>query len=89
MFRQPGDSCPWCDRFLNAVTSISEDATAPKPGDVSVCFGCGGLLEFNKSLKVEKIKPETIADLQRNDPQALAELLAAQAARNTLKIRGN
>lgn len=45
--------CPLCGYTLDAATNAdSGDKIAPKPGDVTVCFGCAGILEFTEDMGV-------------------------------------
>lgn len=42
--------CPACRKALDAATAIDAPTAKPKPGDVSLCFGCGTVLVFTKKL---------------------------------------
>lgn len=68
----PHDTCPVCKKTLNAVTSIGE-MYSPKPGDVSLCTGCGVILEFDDQLKYMLVSDTAIQDL---DPETLEQLMA-------------
>lgn len=35
-------ACPFCDRDNNASAGMNTDAP-PKPGDASICLGCGNV----------------------------------------------
>lgn len=37
--------CPGCNERVDGATAI-DAKTSPKPGDLSVCFHCGCLLQF-------------------------------------------
>jgi hypothetical protein len=42
--------------MVECSTTLTADAV--KPGDVSVCYSCGELLEFDGSLQLVKVTPE-------------------------------
>jgi hypothetical protein len=65
--------CPVCGLVLRAHTPIGEDKSPPVPGDLSVCFYCGLLLEFTEDLRLrvarqavlEALSAETLTALHR------------------------
>lgn len=44
--RVPAIECPACGIVLDGALAIVEFGAPPRPGDVSVCFGCGAVLVF-------------------------------------------
>lgn len=42
--------CPRCSKEFTAATSVGPDDARPKPGDPTICFGCGELLVFGADL---------------------------------------
>ena len=48
--RRPSTACPYCSKENDAATPAGTDAEAvPGPGDVSVCFYCGGIAVFTET----------------------------------------
>jgi hypothetical protein len=39
--------CPSCKTVLSDSTCVSKEGASPSPGDLSVCFYCGELLQFD------------------------------------------
>lgn len=66
-------ACPHCGRINEAHDGPTRDAT-PKPGDVSLCWGCGGVGIFTET-GVRKPTPDEAAELE-----AAPKVKAAQAA---------
>lgn len=58
--------CPSCGQLLDGVTGISHDRR-PKPGDLSICAGCGTLLEFTKVLTLQVAPKEVVESLSAHD----------------------
>lgn len=55
--------CPTCGKALDAQTRADGAQAAPSPGDVSICFYCGELLEFGDRDLV-KLTDEKFARLE-------------------------
>lgn len=47
--RTPKDHCPKCGKRFDA-TSSAVGEHRPKPGDVTICIKCGGILFFKDDL---------------------------------------
>jgi hypothetical protein len=77
----PEAHCPVCANKLDAA-SPTQGAPAPEPGDVSICFYCTALLEFNENLIPELMSEETHKSLE---PATLAELLRVRNAIREIK----
>lgn len=58
--RVPDHLCPYCSHKLSAIGEMSNQG-APRPGDVTLCIECAGLLVLDADLRAQK---PTIADLQ-------------------------
>ena len=41
--------CPYCGHFLDDATG-TQDKQTPEPRDLSVCIGCGGVLQYDDDL---------------------------------------
>lgn len=51
--------CPVCKKLLNGFTSVDHQ-NSPKPGDVTVCTSCNGILQFNESMGLKLAPVEVI-----------------------------
>ena len=76
--------CPVCFRKLDGTTCLTADAK-PKSGDVSVCFYCASLLEYDENLNVIKMTEKTMREL---DLDTQAQLLNAICAIRLSKQKG-
>lgn len=51
VIKLPGSpKCPVCAKTLNGAAAVGHDS-APEPGDVTICIGCGTVLEFGPDRK--------------------------------------
>ena len=64
--------CPYCGHILDAH---SADEGFPAPGDISICFYCGGLNIFSNYLSLIKCKDE---DLKSFDSETLEKIKEIQ-----------
>lgn len=60
--------CPNCNYHMDAVTPISDDndnieQQGPQENDLTLCFNCGQILQFQKDLSVIPVKIEDLHDL--------------------------
>lgn len=62
MSRVPPCLCPWCGYMSDAVTSVEKNGIQPKPGDISMCINCGGLLIFRPDMTMRKIEEADLKD---------------------------
>ncbi len=68
--------CPGCKAFLNADTCINdEDYYPPSPGDFSICFQCGTMVEFGSNLEYKLLTEEKQIELLKSDPETLELLI--------------
>ena len=67
--RLPSSACPGCGTKVDCSTHFGD--RRPEPGDVSICFYCASLLQFNNSLHLEAISEEELSRL----PQPLQRKL--------------
>ena len=58
----PANRCPACKGLLDAATSL-DDSDRPQPGDISVCFNCAAILEFDENMKLILASEEIMAGL--------------------------
>ena len=52
----PPSPCPSCGRTTDCATGAPD--TWPKPRDVTVCFYCGGVMQFGPDLKLVTVDPD-------------------------------
>ncbi|HET8688702.1 MAG TPA: hypothetical protein VFM18_18965 [Methanosarcina sp.] len=69
----PESICPTCKYIMDAATSVGEKAT-PSPGDISLCMGCGELLEFNDDLILVKASESVLQDMPIEQRIGIAQL---------------
>jgi hypothetical protein len=63
--------CPHCGSKLDAASTINEETPIPKPRDLTVCFGCGEVLQFDTRLHLEKISAIELAELEPQEADSL------------------
>ena len=69
----PPQECPACGKYLDCASGFNCDGK-PRPGDVTVCFGCGAILEFQKGLKFR-----LVPDAEANTTEDLEDARKARA----------
>lgn len=73
-FTHRRSTCPGCGQALNASVDPKERG-GPRPNDVSMCVGCGTILQFDQQLRLKAMTPEQI---ERLPPKTAEELLEQQ-----------
>lgn len=73
--RTPKSRCPHCGYLTDTVSTIAGRVPRPCPGDLSVCFGCGEALQFDRRLRLTTI---TAAELAALHPEEREKLTATQ-----------
>lgn len=63
-------NCPVCSSKVNAATG----ATAPKVGDLSICFVCSALLTFNDDMTVRSLSDVELKELHTPTREKLLHL---------------
>lgn len=56
------DACPACSSALDAASDLDGD-DRPKEGDVSVCFYCAAVLQFDADLRLRVFEGELEDDV--------------------------
>jgi hypothetical protein len=67
------DFCPRCGRAINAVTDPLGREKRPKAGDLSICWGCAALLQFDSALLLSLADESALSDREREDVSILRE----------------
>lgn len=63
--------CPLCSAILSGATSFGKKA--PKPGDLSICIRCRGVLQFQKGpVAFRHFTDEEISELPKETQKHLA-----------------
>ena len=75
------DNCPHCGKMLDSATNM-EDDTLPKPKDLSVCIGCGGLNYYSDDMALVAF-PDILVDTL--EPEVRAVVLDTQQMIRQLK----
>ena len=73
----PECRCPYCGKKLDRCSSVQDRAT-PKPGDLTLCFGCSLLMAFDAELRVRPLNAQELERLL-GDPE-LQEIVARTGA---------
>jgi hypothetical protein len=73
-FRHVASRCPRCRQILNGTVD-PQARGAPRPGDLTVCAGCGTILRFGPKLALTGVTPEQLEQLP---VETARELLAAK-----------
>lgn len=73
-FAIPEMACPACDARLDRAAALNH-GHAPKPGDFTVCIGCGAILRFG----VEGLVAVAPDSLQELDAQQRRDVLRASS----------
>ena len=55
--------CPYCGYKLNDATGVDDSSSVPRPGDISVCLDCGGVLLFDAKVMAIVIPDSVWANL--------------------------
>lgn len=70
--RTPVSFCLRCGHTLDAATCISRAGAKPRAFDVTVCVGCGAILQFDATMRLQPIsEQQAVAGLNW---QAIAKL---------------
>ena len=73
-------ACPYaCGYVMDATMGLTHPGTLPDPGDVSMCGGCGMIMEWAPTQGYVPLAPATRAALIREQPADWAALMVLQA----------
>lgn len=67
-------SCPSCKVILNDIAHIEGEEVLPKPGDISICFKCGTILEFTPKMNFKFATAKVLRELNTTEIFALEAL---------------
>lgn len=63
-YRVKPSACPECGKRNDSARYVQgggRKRRGPEPGDVTICFGCAGILEFDEDLNLVTAEAETRA----------------------------
>lgn len=66
------DYCPKCGLLCDAVSDPEGSDSKPQQGDISICFKCAAILEFDKNLKLKVCSEDKINKL---DTEILTQIV--------------
>lgn len=80
--------CPACDKKLDASTEVDAGSKRPpEQGDVTICMGCGEILEYAEGPRLVKVKEEIIREFP---PHIAAQFLTLRShLRGQRRVRPN
>lgn len=78
-FDVPDDKCPACGHETNGAMATQPGSPAPRPGDLSVCFKCGVIVEFNSATKMRLLSEYEIGLLDADTREHLVKVQKAIA----------
>jgi hypothetical protein len=78
--------CPNCKELLTASEETREGGREgqPEPGDFSVCWYCGAILEYTPTLELVDARLDDLAEMLSEDPSQFHHLIAV---RNSIQQR--
>lgn len=80
-------ACPHCARPLDSEMGVAkgrQPARQPKPGDLSVCIGCAGLLIFTPTLRRRKMTYAEELEILEREPELRKMIQDCRASVRTL-----
>jgi hypothetical protein len=61
----PECNCPLCGKQFDAATNATDANNDPKPGDWTMCLGCGVMMAFDETLK-----PRALTEDEQREAEA-------------------
>jgi hypothetical protein len=83
--KTPSAACPRCQKLLDRVDALIGGPATPKPGDVTLCIGCGTILVFTPGLGLRIARPDDMEELSPEQTEVLA--MARQFVKQARIIR--
>jgi hypothetical protein len=66
--------CPHCGRLNEATTAADRDPEPPRPGDLTVCFGCVQVMEFYQDNLLLGVRKFDVVQLGAEEAKEIEEL---------------
>ena len=83
MNNNPHQFCPSCGYTIEEHTSLDNTSAKPRPNNLTLCFNCAIVLQFDENLKVKLPPIELIGSL---DEETTLQISKVQDA--ILRMRG-
>jgi hypothetical protein len=74
----PQCACPYCGNPMNRISQVAVkgglaiDAPKGKPGDLTVCIRCGGMLKFGVKMDLQPLSAEDFIALSDDERRLLS-----------------
>jgi hypothetical protein len=76
----PNRACLDCGKMLDQASGLGHDRK-PKPGDITICFGCGHIMAFAKDLSFRPLTDAEMIEIAGNPVIVKAQTLRAAIKR--------
>lgn len=86
VYKHTRSRCPGCRQTLNA-TGDPHGRGAPRPGDLSVCSGCGTILRFDHRLHLIAMTPRELERLPSGTAAELQDMQTLWQDRNRKRFQ--
>lgn len=73
----PDHICSCCKTKLDRATGDGD----PAPGSITICIGCGSILEFQEDLMLQPVSEEKMKHLMKNQPEDYIRVKLVQVAK--------
>jgi len=70
------NSCPECGKMTNTAMSVDGD-DKPSDGDISLCFYCGAINQFDSKLNIVNMPDEVLESIKKDEPETYKTLIDA------------
>jgi hypothetical protein len=72
--------CPACGHAFSAASNTLNSERGPRPGDWSICIGCGAVLAFDK-----RLRPRALTEVEQHAADADPRIRKMQHAHQMMK----
>jgi len=70
------NNCPECNYHSDAATALDGDYK-PSDGDISLCFNCGAINQFDSELNIIPLPDIVLASIKEHEPETHEQLMDA------------
>jgi len=82
------NNCPERDYHTDAATPLEGEHT-PSNGDISICFNCGAINQFDDELNVIPLPDEVLASIKADEPDTHKQLMGVVISIKANNVRLN
>jgi hypothetical protein len=61
--------CPSCKTELDEATCITDENARPEAGDISICFSCGEINQFDNDLNLVILPSSKLTRIRLENPE--------------------